>query len=571
MRKKSVVSLMLSAAMVATMFAGCSSSNSNDDTKAADTSAAADSSEASEESEEESSEAEESSSEAEASEEAVDDTHFWTLAEAEAVPEALYHYTFDGDDTGMSVITQGDMVTADEKEADPYMSGATYSIVSSDAELQYVDNGAVGKALYLDGTYGLSLDVEPLQSDTYTISFWVDAWRLATFGPTITFGRNMASAGTDDITVAWMNFMQADYGTQVNGTGTTVFPVAWSRNSSLPWVQADGTEGTVWPWISGYDDTVHGLREWCMITLVATGERYTADSDQGERIGVQLYINGMLASECLAHDGNGDGYGGIAPEIMTTQEGDQFSFNVGVNYWDSMYKGFIDDLYVFDSALTAGEVAGLYALGNPEADTQVPDSAEGSGEESTEASSAAQEITSISDPATVIDTLGSTDLSMGYWTEALDSVELKDGETKTVKFVNYTDGAANWDNYIVAFTNTETTKDKLPNDTNYDGYAEWAVVRADLWAWGYPEGNETSFEGSWGDDWASFVSMMSAAQTTLTISRDGADVTIVADYIGSDGNAYNSTSKVTTGMTADDPCYFFLTGEKCYIELLSVE
>lgn len=564
MRKKSVVSFMLSAAVVATMFAGCSSGSS--DNTEAETSTEAVSEEESEESSEE-----ESSEEEASSEEAADDTHFWTLAEAEEVPEALYHYTFDGDDEGISVITQGDMITAEEKEADPYLAGATYSLVESDAELQYVDNGAVGKALYMDGSCGLSLDVEPLQSDTYTISFWVNAWRLADYGPTVTFGRNMGATGTDDLTVAWMNITQAAWGSSVNGVSTTVFPAVWNRNSSIKTTEADGTENTLWPWIGAYDDTVHGLREWVMITVVANGERYTADVDQAERVGTQFYINGMLASECLTHDGNGDGYGGISPEIMTTVDGDQFAFNFGVNYWDSMYKGFVDDLYVFDSALTAGEVAGLYALGDPEADTQVPDSAEGSGEESTEASSTAQEVTSISDAADVIDTLGSTDLSMGFWTEALDSVELKDGETKTVKFVNYTDGAANWDNYVVAFTNTETTKDKLPSADNYDGYAEWAVVRADLFAWGYPDGNETSFEGSWGDDWASFVSMMSAAQTTLTISRDGADVTIVADYIGSDGNTYNSTSKVTTGMTADDPCYFFLTGEKCYIELLSVE
>ena len=65
--------------------------------------------------------------------------------------------------------------------------------------------------------------------------------------------------------------------------------------------------------------------------------------------------------------------------------------------------------------------------------------------------------------------------------------------------------------------------------------------------------------------------MMTAAKITLAITRSGADLTAEATIEGADGNTYTTKYVMTTSLTADAPCYFFLTSEKCYVEVLSVE
>ena len=44
------------------------------------------------------------------------------------------------------------------------------------------------------------------------------------------------------------------------------------------------------------------------------------------------------------------------PNVFTTTSG---TFGLGVNWWDIPYKGLIDELRVYESALTAEEIAAL--------------------------------------------------------------------------------------------------------------------------------------------------------------------------------------------------------------------
>ena len=106
------------------------------------------------------------------------------------------------------------------------------------------------------------------------------------------------------------------------------------------------------------DDMEHGKREWCMVTVVADGKTYTAD-DGMERIQTKFYINGELM-----WDANADNmyYQGLSPEIFA---GENTEGHIGINYWDTVYKGFIDEFYVYDDALTDGMVKGLFEQGNP--------------------------------------------------------------------------------------------------------------------------------------------------------------------------------------------------------------
>jgi hypothetical protein len=155
--KKKVLAAFLCAAMATTMLAGCGSSSDADTAESTERAGA----------------------DAEAS------------VESEELPEAFAHISFDGDDEGYTALVQTDDVGDND--------GANLGLAAADVTFSYAA-GPVGQALYLDGSYGLDLGLEATNTDTYTISFWVNADRLATFGPTLQLGYNIgkaADAGND--------------------------------------------------------------------------------------------------------------------------------------------------------------------------------------------------------------------------------------------------------------------------------------------------------------------------------------------------------------------------------------
>lgn len=270
--------------------------------------------------------------------------------EAEALPEnALIHLDFETAD-GLTPVTQVDN------------GNGGFDLGDAGKDLLIAEGqGAVGNALYLDGKYGATFDMNTIEDDSYTISFWYNADRVATFGPVIQMGRNINSADPNSPTT-WINITKSTWGTD----SADIFPVAWNRNSSIGTeVSADG----VWPWIYAMDDQEHGKREWCMITLVSDGTRYVAD-DGMERVQTKFYLNGELKWEANAENMY---YQGLSPEIFA---GDNCKGLIGVNYWDTMYKGFIDEFYLYDEALTDGQVKSLFDLGNPPESPVAPTAAE---------------------------------------------------------------------------------------------------------------------------------------------------------------------------------------------------
>lgn len=266
--------------------------------------------------------------------------------EAEPIPDSpLLYLSFENAD-GLKSVTQ----------ADNGSGGLT--IVDSDHAITIAEGqGAVGNALYLDGKYGADFEMPQIADDSYTISFWYNADRVATFGPVVQMGNNVSSAKAD-VPTTWINITKSTWGTD----SADIFPVAWNRNSSIGTeVAADG----VWPWIYAMDDQEHGKREWCLITIVSDGTRYVAD-DGMERVATKFYLDGELKWDANAENMY---YQGLSPEIFT---GDDLEGHIGINYWDTMYKGFIDELYVFDEALTDGQVKSLFDAGNPPASPVAP-------------------------------------------------------------------------------------------------------------------------------------------------------------------------------------------------------
>lgn len=526
--KKKVLATLLCVSMTAALFTGCGSSNGTEVVSSTPETAEA------ETNTEDSVEAEPPVAE---------------LAESEELPAEFAHITFDGEDEGYKAVAQVDDVGDND--------GATYGIEETDVTFAYAD-GPVGQAIYLDGSYGLDLGLEATNTDTYTISFWVNADRLATFGPTLTMGYDVGKAADAGNNVTWFNVTQAEWGEN----SAKIFPIVWSRNEASD--AADGTD--CWPWMYAFDNEIHGKREWTMVTIVCTGEEQTGPVGTST-IGAQYYLDGVLVYDSQANY-SGNAYfeytwdATLAPNLM--QPGDkEYESYFGINYWDTVFKGFVDDLYIYDTALTAGQVASLYALGDASVESVAP---EGAAEEEEETVIELPEITADENAADVV---GAIDRSLAFWGDWSDAYELADGATKTIKLNNYSNASANWCNYVVAFTNVETEGHTAPADQSAD-YAEYAVVRADAFGWG-----DASYAGeftcSWGDDWDTFLNMMTAAEVTIEISRAGGEITMNTSFVGADGNTYTEEATITSTLTADAPCYFFVTGEGAYIEILSVE
>lgn len=453
--------------------------------------------------------------------------------EAEALPEnPLLYWDFESID-GLKAVEQskdGTTVTG--------IVDSTHSILTAD--------GVVGKALYLDGKYGVQLDMNNLDiaDDSYTISFWIYAERLGDFMPIVQMGRNINSADTS-LPTTWLNFTR--------GSWAETYPLAWNRNTSIPWAT---DENGVFPWIAGPADVVYGKNEWCLVTLVVDGNRYTCLDDNGERIGTRYYLNGELVFDASAEYLY---YQGVAPELFTGSEVAGF---IGINYWDSVYKGYVDELTVYDEALTAGQVLSLYQKGDT---TMVP---EAPVETEPEPEPEPIVLPEITPDANAIDTVGVVSRDNGFWSDTTAGYELAEGATMTLKLNNYSGATTNWDNYVVALTNTAVTTDLVANAANYPGYAEYAVFRADSYGWG-----DTSYAGTWTNswtDWAAWLELMKDAEVTVVLTRNGNTVNVETTFVGADGTTMTSTAVITTSLTAESPCYVHLTCEKAYVELISV-
>ena len=520
--KKKVLTTLLCVSMVASMMTGCGKTPATTETVQQSTV--------------------EKESKEETTQPSTEEEVVGGLAEAEALPaEAAYHFTFDGSDEGIKTVTQVEDVGTN--------TGATFGLAESttyiDKEgaeqpvvVQYA-NGPVDKCAYIDGNFGLKFPVDALETETYTISYWLNADRLSTFGPTFQIGSDM---GMDDTqaTVKWINVTQTEWG----ANNAKIFPVVWNRNS----------ETGAFPWVYAADDAIHGKKEWVMVTIVATGDIYNYVEEGIDRNACQYYINGELAFDAV--EGT---YGGLATDIMGAS--DNFEAYFGINYWDSVYKGFVDDLYIYKEALTPGQVASLYLLGDGTVES-VADGGSGDDAEPTP-----PVITTIDSKAIAV--VGAPTCDNNFWTSASDGYELKDGGTITMKFNNYSSGFENYHNYVLGFCNTKTTADKIPSPENYEGYAEYGVLRGDAFGWNFLDNQDPVFEFDW--EWDDFKTIMMDAEVTLEISRKDDTVTVEGVVTDADGKEYSYKAEGITSATAADDMYVFMTNEKSYIEILSVK
>ena len=113
--------------------------------------------------------------------------------------------------------------------------------------------------------------------------------------------------------------------------------------------------------------------------------------------------------------------------------------------------------------------------------------------------------------------LGAEDNTSAFKAEFSDYFDVAIGETKSIKFTNYSDLAANWNNFIVALRKS-------------DEVTEYAFVRADNWGDG--SGYAACVHNGTQGDWATWLEGMNGAKVTVYVTNCGngtADVQIVME------------------------------------------
>ena len=146
--------------------------------------------------------------------------------------------------------------------------------------------------------------------------------------------------------------------------------------------------------------------------------------------------------------------------------------------------------------------------------------------------------------------LGTPDCATAWWTAFTQNVQVKAHQICTVNFTNYTNGAGNWNNFVLIMNRADATK-------------EYAVVRADNWGWG--DGYAACTPSGGQADWGAWLAAMNGAKVTLKIANNGdgtADVKAVMH--GTDGVDYIQDYIGINTIDPDD-FYFRFTVDGSYL------
>ncbi|MDQ6419601.1 LamG-like jellyroll fold domain-containing protein [Paenibacillus sp. LHD-117] len=182
---------------------------------------------------------------------------------------------------------------------------ATGSRIDQDGGNITYEEGKNGKAASFDGASGVRLPNGLISGDSYSVALWLKPNLLTPF--TTTF-----------------------FGAKDNSNWVSLVPSGPVGNNTM-----------VWSGSGRWYDAVSGLTipagEWTHLA-------YTVDGGD-----IRLYVNGVEKYE-----------GTNFPNIFNVANA---MFALGVNWWDTPYQGLMDELRVYQGALTEAEVAGLNAEG----------------------------------------------------------------------------------------------------------------------------------------------------------------------------------------------------------------
>ena len=119
--------------------------------------------------------------------------------------------------------------------------------------------------------------------------------------------------------------------------------------------------------------------------------------------------------------------------------------------------------------------------------------------------------------------LGNEDNSTGWWVAHSTDIVVPEGKTYSTRFKNYTNGAANWNNFLVVLTREDNS--------------EYTVLRADNYGWGDSYASCTPVMED-GRDWDSWLSAMDGATVTVSVTNNGTTADVKCVMLGNDGITY---------------------------------
>jgi arabinan endo-1,5-alpha-L-arabinosidase len=162
--------------------------------------------------------------------------------------------------------------------------------------------GVQGSAAVFNGSTGVRLPNGIITKNTYTVSLWVNPDQLTEFSPTFFGAKNSDS---------WVSLLPKGH--------------AWVNNASMVW------SGTAW-YDAGLGMNIP-VGQWSHLVFTVNNGA------------LNVYVNGVKKF-------SGTGF----PNVFTTNTG---VFSLGVNWWDAPYKGLMDELRIYEVALTADQVASM--------------------------------------------------------------------------------------------------------------------------------------------------------------------------------------------------------------------
>ena len=118
--------------------------------------------------------------------------------------------------------------------------------------------------------------------------------------------------------------------------------------------------------------------------------------------------------------------------------------------------------------------------------------------------------------------LGAEDNSTGWWGAHSDMYNVPVGKTVTTRIKNFTNGANNWNNFVVLLTREDNS--------------EYAVVRADNYGWGDSYGACLPSGGQL--DWGAWLKAMDEAMVTVSVTNNGGSADVKCVMEGNDGETY---------------------------------
>jgi len=149
--------------------------------------------------------------------------------------------------------------------------------------------------------------------------------------------------------------------------------------------------------------------------------------------------------------------------------------------------------------------------------------------------------------------IGAEDNSSAFWSAHSDDIQVPSGKTRTVRFRNYTNGANNWNNFVVVLTREDDS--------------EYAVVRADNFGWGASYDGNASLVTSGGQaDWASWLAAMDDALVTVSVTNNGGSADVHIVMVGNDGVTYTQDYLNIMPIDGDD-LDIHLTVDGCHLVL----